>query len=205
MSVQQAPDSESEYSIYATTPTKLKEENLSYTKQESCCSNTSSTHGSKKRYTSAFYYESNDDDDEDNNDNNNDTVIKIRKKKLINIDRRHAGGGGSFLVNDFMCRDILLLVKDLLLPFKSSIKLENNASLEIGGSSSSSGSSILNVQELNKRFIKLHYIIVSFPCITVITKGSRMRCKRNSVKIIKSIKNDSNGAFYTIEIAALIN
>jgi hypothetical protein len=158
MSVQQAPDSESEYSIYATTPTKLKEENLSYTKQESCCSNTSSTHGSKKRYTSAFYYESNDDDDdEDNNDNNNDTVIKIRKKKLINIDRRHAGGGGSFLVNDFMCRDILLLVKDLLLPFKSSIKLENNASLEIGGSSSSS--SISNVQELNKRFIKLHYII----------------------------------------------
>jgi hypothetical protein len=156
MSAQQAADSESEYSIYATTPTKLKEENLSYTKQESCCSNASSTHGSKKRYTSAYYYESNDNEDNNDDDNDNDTVITIRKKKLINIDRRHAGGGGSFLVNDFMCRDILLLVKDLLLPFKSSIKLEtnqNNTSLEIGGSS------ISNVQELNKRFIKLHYII----------------------------------------------
>lgn len=32
----------------------------------------------------------------------------------MSLYRRNAGGGGSFLANDFLCRDILLLIKDLL-------------------------------------------------------------------------------------------
>ena len=40
-----------------------------------------------------------------------------RKRSLLSLYRRNAGGGGSFLVNDYLCRDILLLVNDLLLAF----------------------------------------------------------------------------------------
>lgn len=51
--------------------------------------------------------------DQDNNKN--------RKLYLL---RRNAGGGGSFLVNDFLCRDLLLILKESLQIFSKSTSKE---------------------------------------------------------------------------------
>jgi hypothetical protein len=48
--------------------------------------------------------------DEDDDENN---AYGPRRNKL-NLYRRNAGGGGPFLINDFLCRDLLIVLKDLL-------------------------------------------------------------------------------------------
>lgn len=136
---------DSEFSIYGSSHrTNSKEDtgNLSsksYKKQDSVCSQASSSQ-SKNQYASLFYYET-------------DNETKGKKKRFINIDRRHAGGGGSFLCNDFLCRDILMLVKDLLQPFKSLNKSDTQTEIQ------SLNCSVTTHQELMKRSSKLIYLI----------------------------------------------
>ncbi len=66
--------------------------------------------------------------------------------------RQNAGGGGSFLVNDFMCRDILLLVKELLQEYnvKHVIKQEDLKAVAC---------SISSVKELNSRSVRLEQVV----------------------------------------------
>ena len=139
---------DSEPSIYGTSSknestSNLKDvanQSLKSNKPDSCYSNESIS--SKRQHSSIFFYESNEDEGE-----------KGRRKKLVNIDRRHAGGGGSFLVNDFMCRDILLLCKELLQSVRSSSRLD------LTSGSETMCISITNSQELSKRSAKLQHLV----------------------------------------------
>lgn len=53
-------------------------------------------------------------DEENNLDLVDYLVNRNSKNSRLNVYRRNAGGGGSFLVNDFLCRDLLLLLNEAL-------------------------------------------------------------------------------------------
>lgn len=69
----------------------------------------------------------------------------------MSLYRRNAGGGGSFLTNDFLCRDILLLVKDLLQNITTKqIKSEDLIATNC---------SIKNIKEFQSRSAKLQQLV----------------------------------------------
>jgi hypothetical protein len=75
----------------------------------------SESHNSHHKY---YRFSSNSNSNPNSNNNN----------ERINMLRKNGGGGGHFLVNDFLCRDLLLLLKDLTTPLDDSslIKGKNN-------------------------------------------------------------------------------
>ena len=96
-----------EFSIYGADKNNKQE------KTSKRHSHSNSSNSSKRFYRE---YSSNGGNDE-NGDSGGD----------ISVYRNNAGGGGSFLVNDFLCRDILLLVKDLVQAgFSSNQKMNKN-------------------------------------------------------------------------------
>ncbi len=66
--------------------------------------------------------------------------------------RRNAGGGGSFLVNDFLCRDLLYLLKDLIADLKQKNFTDSDVNQYLT-------CSIVNKTEYNLRLIKLQQLI----------------------------------------------
>jgi hypothetical protein len=78
---------------------------------------TKSTLGSYCSYASnsgsSRYHQSGEED------GGGDDAYDKRRNKL-SLYRRNAGGGGSFLINDFLCRDLLIVLKDLLGAYTSS-------------------------------------------------------------------------------------
>lgn len=78
-----------------------------------------------------------------------------RKRSLISLYRRNAGGGGSFLVNDYLCRDILLLVNDLLQVFRD----KGSMMSKLEDLSPMTYCSILSVGEVSERASKLQQVV----------------------------------------------
>ena len=80
----------------------------------------SKVHSSKSTLGSFCSYESNRSRRSRKSYNEDDDDIQGGLRGSANIYRQNSGGGGSFLANDFICRDILIMVKELLAPFTKS-------------------------------------------------------------------------------------
>ena len=140
---------DAEFSIYATDkpPSEKQEGKLSSKKRHS---QSVSSNSSRKFYRE---YSSNGGADEDDE-------LRLRNNggSLTSLYRNNAGGGGTFLVNDFLCRDILLMVKDMVqMGFKSTNA--NNAASTIEANINYSHCSIQTQIELNSRLAKFQQII----------------------------------------------
>ena len=159
---------DADFSIYGAGTNASKEQqvtnlkkNSNYSSKSTLGSYYSNGSNSSSRYNRQF----------SSNFGAEDDVYSKSKKSKMSIYRRNASGGGPFLVNDFLCRDILLLVKDLLQTFSSSLSQQKPAMAKSASSSSlllneetitnlnSINCSISNSKELNTRFSKLQQIV----------------------------------------------
>ena len=161
---------QAEYSIYqANTNNQLKEQ-FSLTNHSiksnygsySIGSNESINRRGKK--TSGRGERSNHSSTNGINEDDYDSNNPKTKNRKIDIYRVNAAGGGTFLINDFLCRDILLLLRDLTknLSQEDTINLRNENLI----SKSSSSSLLYNSSpkksdeiEFNSRYSKLQQII----------------------------------------------
>ena len=134
-----------EFSIYATeNPSTVKQEGITSTKKQH--SQSISSNSSRKFYRE---YSSNGGNEEDEE-------FRLRNSggSLTSLYRNNSGGGGTFLVNDFLCRDILLMVKDLV---QMGFKLTGTNNVD--ANFNHSHCSIQTPAELNARLAKFQQIV----------------------------------------------
>jgi hypothetical protein len=136
-----------EFSIYATEKTstepKLDGKAFSIKKRHSQSVSSNSSRKFYREYSS------------------NGGVDEGADGSLTSLYRNNAGGGGSFLVNDFLCRDILIMVKDLVqMGFKSANSSNtNNTATTDTNFTTYTHCSIQTSSELNARLTKFQQII----------------------------------------------
>ena len=165
-------------------PSRETENQSSKSNFGSYCSYASNS-GSSVRYRQNGTY------DED------DTGGKNKRRNKLIVYRRNAGGGGSFLVNDFLCRDLLFMLNDLLDVYTNKPQ-QQQAAIATVFESNSLACSIVSQAEMAARSAKLQQLVSETLWRFQLIRSSQVQMQYGQVTIL-CVENDQVAAMSEYE------
>lgn len=123
--------------------------------------------------------------------NSSESMRHYYSNSKLNVYRRNAGGGGSFLVNDFLCRDILFILKELLSSYKNGAAFTQSF---VDYDSNSLNCSINRQSELDSRAQKLMKLVSETIWRFQLVRCDLVRLEYGQVGILRTLTNSEKTA-----------
>lgn len=128
--------------------------------------------------------------------NSSESMRHYYSNSKLNVYRRNAGGGGSFLVNDFLCRDILFILKELLSSYKNGAASTQSF---FDYDPNSLNCSISRQSELDSRAQKLMKLVSETIWRFQLVRSDFVRLEYGQVGILRAIANSNSDKTASVE------